>query len=269
MAVGHYENFPVGSVLLPRRLRHSVHAVYRFARYADDVADEGDATAEERLDALWRLDAELDRMRGGDVPQTPLMQDLALVVEEQGLPLGPFYDLLSAFRQDVVKTRYQDFAELMDYCRRSANPVGRLMLALYGENDRRMLAMSDGICSALQLINFLQDVAIDWKKDRVYLPADDLAQFRITHAQIAQGDAGGQWSPMMMKQIDRARRMLQAGAPLGRALKGRIGFEVRLIILGGDRILMKLHQAGGNVFKQRPVLGWRDWVVMCWRALRA
>jgi len=269
MAVAHYENFPVGSILLPRRLRNGVHAIYRFARYADDVADEGETDDMWRLDELWRLDAELDRIRAGQVPETELMRELALVIERHGLPLAPFYDLLSAFRQDVVKTRYHDFSELMDYCRRSANPVGRLMLSLYGVDDKRMLAMSDGICSALQLINFLQDIAIDWQKGRVYLPADELAHFRVTEEQIAALDAGGLWTPLMLKQIERARRMLQGGAPLGKQLKGRIGMELRLIILGGDRILQKLHRSGGNVFKERPRLNWRDWSVMFWRALFA
>jgi squalene synthase HpnC len=269
MSVGHYENFPVGSLLLPRRLRGAVHAIYRFARYADDLADEGEARLDDRLESLWRLDAELDLIRAGETPQMPLMRELAEVIERHGLPLAPFYDLLSAFRQDVVKTHYLNFPELMDYCRRSANPVGRLMLALYGETDARSLAMSDGICSALQLINFLQDVAIDWSKGRVYLPEDDLQRFRIRDSQIENGDAGGLWTPMMLKQIERARHLLQAGAPLGRRLRGRIGLEVRMIILGGDRILMKLHRSGGDVFHARPVLGWRDWLVMFWRAVRA
>jgi squalene synthase HpnC len=269
MAVGHYENFPVGSVLLPRRLRQGVHAIYRFARTADDIADEGNADASQRLEQLWLLDAELDRIGARQPALTPLMQELAQVVGQYQLSLTPFYALLSAFRQDVEKTRYRDFSEVMDYCRRSANPVGHLMLALYGENDRRSLAMADGICSALQLINFLQDVAVDWDKGRVYLPQEDLAAFGISEAQIAAADCSGQWTAMMLKQIERARKMLQAGAPLGRVLKGRIGLELRLIILGGDRILEKLYQSGGDVFRQRPVLGWRDWVLMCWRALRA
>ncbi|BEV70784.1 MULTISPECIES: squalene synthase HpnC [unclassified Paludibacterium] len=268
MSVGHYENFPVGSLLLPRRLRAAVHVIYRFARHADDLADEGDASPQARLDALQALRSELDLLAAGQPATLPLMQDLARVVESHALPLAPFYDLLSAFSQDVEKTRYQNFAELIDYCRRSANPVGRLMLALYGETDARSVAMSDGVCSALQLINFLQDVAIDWQKGRVYLPQEDLARFRVTEAQIAAGDAGGLWTPLMLKQIERARKLLQAGAPLGKRLRGRIGFELRLIILGGDRILQKLHAQGGNVFARRPVLGWRDWLWMIWRATR-
>ena len=268
MSVGHYENFPVGSILVPRRLRRAVHAIYHFARYADDVADEGEQRPEERLAELARLEAELNCIKRGDTPAMPMMQTLAREIAAHQLPLQPFYDLLSAFRQDVTKTRYASFADVMDYCRRSANPVGRLMLALYGVHDTRHLAMADGICSALQLINFLQDVAIDWKKDRIYLPQDDLERFRIREAQIANGDISGLWRPMMAKQIERTRKMLQAGAPLGKVLKGRLGLELRLIILGGDRILKKLHDSGGDVFHHRPVLTWKDWLYMLWRALR-
>ncbi|NDV12817.1 squalene synthase HpnC [Crenobacter caeni] len=269
MSVDHYENFPVGSIFLPRRVRRAVHAIYHFARSADDIADEGDASAEERLAALAALRAELDAIARGETPPSPMMQALAVEIRRHALPLPPFYDLLSAFSQDVVKTRYADFGELVDYCRRSANPVGRLMLALFGERDARAQAMSDGICTALQLINFLQDVAIDWQKGRVYLPQADLAHFRVSEAQIAAGDAGGLWGALMKKQIGRARNMLDAGAPLGRRLGGRFGFELRLIILGGERILKKLSDAGGDVFAHRPQLTARDWAYMLWRALRA
>ncbi len=269
MSVGHYENFPVGSVLLPRRMRRGVHAIYHFARTADDIADEGDAGADARLAGLAALSSALDEIGRGQLPQDPMMQNLAQAIAAHQLPLAPFYDLLSAFSQDVSKTRYQDFAEIVDYCRRSANPVGRLMLALYGEHDSKSLAMSDGICTALQLINFLQDVAIDWDKGRVYLPQSDMAKFRVSEAQIAAGDTSGLWTPLMLKEIGRARAMLAAGAPLGRRLKGRFGFEIRMTILGGERILQKLHASGGDVFKARPVLTRKDWLYMFWRALKA
>ncbi|MFC3532962.1 squalene synthase HpnC [Vogesella facilis] len=269
MAVDHYENFPVGSLALPRRMRKAVHVIYRFARHADDIADEGDAPAAERLAVLQALRAELDRIAAGQAPQQPLMQALAQVITERQLPLQPFYDLLSAFSQDVEKTRYQNFAELVDYCRRSANPVGRLMLALYGEHDSRSLAMSDGICTALQLINFWQDVAIDWQKGRVYIPQDDLAKFRIDEQQIARGDAGGVWPLLMDKEVKRALAMLQAGSPLALKLKGRFGLELRMIVLGGERILKKIHDARGDVFNHRPVLGWKDWPVIIGKALWA
>ena len=267
MSVNHYENFPVGSIMLPRRLRKPVHAVYAFARYADNVADEGDADNDARLAALAALRAELDLIGAGGVPQTALMRRL---YEEAVLPFGldlqPFYDLLSAFAQDVVKTRYQNFAELADYCRRSANPVGRILLQLYGEMDTRSLARSDGICTALQLINFWQDVAVDWRKGRVYIPQDDLAKFGVTEAQIAEGRADFAFQRLMAYQCGRAFKMLKAGAPLGRTLKGRIGFELRMIVVGGQIILQKLDGCRYNVFEQRPVLSKKDWWLIVKRA---
>ena len=159
-APNHYENFPVGSIVLPRRLRRPIHAVYAFARYADDLADEGDATPEERKSSLHFLACELDKIGAGQTPETVLMQRLqAEAVAPFSLPLQPFYDLLSAFEQDTHKTRYQHFGELVDYSRRSANPVGRIILHLYGQTDPQSVGQSDGICTALQLINFWQDVA--------------------------------------------------------------------------------------------------------------
>ncbi|PRP70445.1 squalene synthase HpnC [Chromobacterium amazonense] len=268
MSVGHYENFPVGSILLPRKMRRAVHAIYHFARYADDVADEGDADAAARLAELDRLEADLDRIAVGEPPRIALMAPLAVAIAEHALPLQPFRDLLSAFRQDVGKARYQSFGELVDYCRRSANPVGRLLLELYGETDPRSLAQSDGICTALQLINFWQDVAVDWQKNRVYLPQEDLSRFGVTEAQIAEGLCDAKWRALMLYQVERARKMLQAGAPLGRTLRGRLGLELRLIVMGGERILQKLHASEGDVFRQRPKLNSRDWAYMIWRACR-
>lgn len=269
MSVGHYENFPVGSILLPRRVRRAVHAIYRFARSADDIADEGDLPAAERLARLDAYRAELNRIEAGQAPQTPLFVELAAAIRRHDLPLQPFRDLLDAFGQDVVKTRYADVGEVIAYCRRSANPVGRLMLHLFGETDPQSLARSDGICTALQLINFLQDVEIDWRKDRVYLPQDELAKYRVSETQIASGDTSGLWGTMMLAQIKRARAMLAAGAPLGKKLGGRFGFELRMIVMGGEVILRKLHKSQGDVFRQRPVLGWRDWCYIVYRALRA
>jgi squalene synthase HpnC len=175
--------------------------------------------------------------------------------------------LLDAFSQDVVKTRYAHFGEVMEYCRKSANPIGRLLLMLYGDHDLKHHAWSDGICSALQLINFLQDVAVDYRKGRIYLPQDEMAKFGISERQIAEGRMDGLWQQFMKTQIERARRMLAAGAPLGLALKGRVGIEMRLIILGGERILAKLHESRGDMFKQRPTLGLADWLYMLRGAL--
>lgn len=267
-AVDHYENFPVGSLLLPRAMRRPIAIVYRFARSADDFADEGDFPAEERLGRLDGYRAELRRIAAGEIPETPLFRDLAReVIEAHRVPVQLFHDLLDAFSQDVVKTRYADFGELMQYCRRSANPVGRIVLHLAGQATERNLALSDGICAALQLINFWQDVAIDWKKDRVYIPQEDLLRFGVSEAQIAAGDSGGNWWPLMQFEIERARKLLQAGAPLGLLLPGRLGVEIRLTVMGGETILRKLHGERGDMFRHRPKLTAADWPRMLWRAL--
>lgn len=264
---GHYENFPVASVLLPARLRGPVRAIYAFARSADDIADEGDSTPAQRLAGLQAMREGLDAIAGGLTPADPLLSGLADAIRTHRLPLQPFHDLLDAFTQDVSKQRYAHFGEVMAYCRKSANPIGRLMLWLFGDEDARHQAWSDGICSALQLINFLQDVAVDYRKGRIYLPQDEMERFGISERQIAEGRADALWQQFMKFQIERARRMLAAGAPLGRALPGRLGLEMRLIVLGGERILFKLHESRGDVFHHRPALRLTDWLYMLRRAL--
>ncbi len=268
MSVNHYENFPVGSVLLPKRLRQPVHAIYHFARTADDYADEGNASNEERLASLAGLSQELDIIAAGKTPQTPLMQKLNQeAIQPYSLPLASFYDLLSAFSQDVVTKRYQTFDELVDYCRRSANPVGTLLLHLYGVTGKEHFAMSDAICSALQLINFWQDVAVDWQKNRVYIPQEDLIQFNVSETNIANGNINDNFRSLLKFECDRARTIMLSGAPLGRYLKGRIGFELRMIIQGGLCILDKLEQNRYDMFNHRPVLGWRDWILLTYNAV--
>lgn len=269
MSVDHYENFPVASILLPRRLRYPVTVIYRFARTADDIADEGDATPQERLAGLefWR--GELRRIAANTPRETPLGEELAAVVGEHALPLQLFHDLLDAFAQDVVKTRYADFPEVIDYCRRSANPVGRLLLHLYQRATPANLVYSDSICTALQLINFWQDVAVDWQKDRIYLPQEEMRRFGITEAGIAAGDTSGLWQPFLQAQVERARRLLWAGAPLAwGGLPGRLGLELRLVMRGGDTILNKIQAVQCDVFRRRPVLGPIDWVRMAGGTLR-
>jgi squalene synthase HpnC len=264
MGVGHYENFPVASLLLPAPLRPAVRAIYRFARTADDVADEGDAAPEARLAQLRRLGAEIDALG----PSSDRWPDLSAAVAEHGLALSPFHDLLSAFAQDVTTTRYEDWSALIDYCRRSANPIGRLLLALYRRSEPRLLAMSDAVCSGLQLTNFWQDVAIDWAKGRVYLPQEDLRKFGVPEEQIARQHADESWQRLMAFEVDRTRRMLHSGVPLAAELGGRIGLELRLVVEGGLRILERIDSARGDVFGHRPELSARDWTVMSWRALR-
>lgn len=269
-AIEHYENFPVASLLLPQAMRRPISIVYRFARSADDFADEGDLPDQERLRLLAGYRAELDRLRDGQPPQHALFRDLGReVIDNYHVPIQLFYDLLDAFSQDVVKTRYADFAELRHYCMRSASPVGRIVLHIAGQASPANLLMSDDICIALQLINFWQDVAIDWQKARVYLPQEDLQRFGVTEAQIAAGDTSGGWWPLLQYQIQRSQDLLQSGAPLGSRLPGRLGVEIRLTVLGGASILSKLLAVRGDMFQKRPRLRKRDWPFLFARALFA
>jgi squalene synthase HpnC len=262
MAVDHYENFPVASILLPRRIRRAVEIIYHFARTADDIADEGDTPDAERLAKLDTFRAELKRIETGETPQSPLFEALAEIVKKYDLPVQLLHDLLDAFSQDVVKKRYANYAELLDYCRRSANPVGRLLLHLYGEASPQNLIYSDQICTSLQLINFWQDVQKDDAIARIYLPLDEMARFGVTEAQIAEGRVDSAWQHLMQFQAERARNMMKCGAPLGSVLRGRIGLEMRLIIAGGMRILNKLEKNGYDMFNRRPVLRPLDWLIM-------
>ncbi len=252
---------------MPARLRAAVGVIYRFARSADDYADEGDALPAERLASLQAYRSELDRIASSRSPETALFADVARIVRDHELPLAPFYDLLSAFSQDVIKARYASFEELLDYCSRSANPVGRLMLHLFGAADAPNLRQSDAICSSLQLINFWQDVAIDWKKDRVYLPLDEMAHFGVTEAHIGQALSDTAWRELITFQMDRTRSMMMSGAPLGRELPGRFGLEIRITVRGGLAILDKLESANCDMFRHRPVLRWHDWPFLFLRAL--
>lgn len=267
MSVGHYENFPVASALLPARHRRAVVAIYRFARAADDIADEGDASAPERLAALDRFQQALDAIERGYATHTPPFSELAAAIDTHRLPIRLFRDLLSAFAQDVEVGRYPTFADVADYCRRSANPVGRLLLALYGVDDETSGRQSDAICTALQLANFWQDVAIDWRKGRVYLPLEDLARFGVDLTQIAEGVCDARWSRLMRFEIARTSALFDEGAALPRRLPWRAGIELRAVIAGGRRILQRIDRVDGDVFTRRPVLTGRDWLVVACRTL--
>lgn len=249
----HYENFPVASFLLPRGQRKPIAAIYAFARSADDIADEGDAGEAERLQQLDEMSQALHAIEQGAPPGQHLYIALADTIERQQLPIGLFHDLLSAFRQDVTCKRYTNFGELMDYCRRSANPVGRLLLHLNRQTEERQLAWSDAICSALQLINFLQDISQDYEENgRIYLPQDEMQRFHINEDTIREQRNNFEMKELIRYQIHRADKLLRAGSPLGLQLDGRFGLELRAIILGGARILEKLH-AQDDVFA-RPRL---------------
>lgn len=294
MAVDHYENFPVASLLLPRRLRIAVQDIYRYARSADDIADEGTATADERLAQLSDYHAALQQIADGALTlpdgdaRSPVFVPLSGTIRQHKLPMAPFHDLLSAFEQDVTTYRYADDGALLDYCRRSANPVGRLMLHLYEQATPDNLVQADAICTGLQLTNFWQDVAIDWRKGRIYLPSDKRARHGVSEDFIAgqtelaakaasqPGPAGvlsetlrshEGWQSLMREQVEQARALLTSGMPLAHRLPGRIGFELRLVVHGGLRILERLDQLHYDIFFQRPTLAKSDWVLLFWRAL--
>ena len=268
MTNAHYENFPVASPLLPPELRAPVRVIYAFARSADDLADEGDASPEERIAALNEYERELDHIDAGRTTNSQLFQQLALTLKDHHLNTQLLRDLLSAFRQDVVKTRYANFDELMDYCSRSANPVGRIMLALSDQHSPDLLEQSDAICSALQLINFWQDVAIDSEKSRIYIPQEDLAKFNVSEQAIAEGKADHRWRALMQFQVTRARSLMIKGAPLATHVGGRLGWELRFIVHGGLRIMEKIEAVNYDVFHRRPTLKKYDWLLLGWRALR-
>lgn len=269
----HYENFPVASVLLPARLRPAIAAIYAFARSADDFADEGDLPADERLRRLDEYRAELDRIERGEPTEHPVFQRLRPHIPRHRLPLPLFRDLLDAFAQDVVKDRYANYAELLDYCRRSANPVGRLLLHLFGAATPENLVRSDAICTALQLINHWQDVGVDLAKGqisgrgRIYLPADEMARFGVDEAMLFRRVAAADFCRLMAFQVGRARTLMQEGAPLGRSLQGRIGLEIRVIVAGGLAILDRIEAVGYDVFNRRPTLSSLDWPRLIFKAL--
>jgi phytoene synthase len=269
MTISHYENFPVASILLPPRLREPVAAIYAFARSADDFADEGERTAAQRLALLDGYQRQLDAIADGEPLEDPLFRRLADTIKVYRLPLRPFRDLLDAFSQDVEQTRYGDFRELMDYCSRSANPVGRLLLHLFNAASPKNLEYSDAICSSLQLINHWQDVGIDAAKPvpRIYLPMEDLVYYGVSETDIMRRTATADFRSLMRFQVERARKLMKEGEPLGWLLGGRIGLEIRTIVAGGLRILEKIEAVDYDVFQHRPVLERLDWPRILWRAL--
>jgi squalene synthase HpnC len=271
MPIDHYENFPVASLLLPRSLQVPVSRVYWFARSADDIADEGDADAAARIGALANYDRQLDRIERHEAldPGCAAEQFGALAELIHGWPLSirHFHDLLSAFTQDVSVKRYDSYEALLDYCNRSANPVGRLMLELYRQSHPALITKADAVCSSLQLINFWQDVEVDARKGRIYLPLEDLRRFGISQEQVLSGEPGPKWRDLMYFECERARQLMLRGASLVHALPGRIGLELRLVVQGGLRILERIEAVDYDVYRRRPTLGRSDWLRLLGRAL--
>jgi squalene synthase HpnC len=281
VGVDHYENFPVASLLCPPALRPPIRALYAFARTADDLADEGDAPTGDRLRSLAAFREDLDRLARGEPPSDRwgrVFPDLAVAQQAWQLPWAPLRALLSAFEQDVVRDRYANRAEVLDYCQRSANPVGRLLLHLYGIDSPAAHAWSDDICTGLQLANFWQDLGVDASRGRVYLPATDCARHGFGPDDLvnALSPAGARpperllqaSAAAMLEACDWAAGLLRRGAPLVHVVPGRAGWELRAVVQGGLRIVDKVRALGGRTLVARPTVGAPDLLPIGWRMLR-
>jgi squalene synthase HpnC len=268
VSVDHYENFPVASVLCPPALRPAVTAIYWFARTADDLADEGTASSADRLRDLDAFQADLLAVAAGGAPSprwAGVFERLRPVLVQFKLPLNLLNDLLSAFRQDVRQPRYTDRAELLDYCRRSANTIGRLLLHLYGVSASDALRQADDICTALQLANFWQDLSIDRPRGRHYLVESDCRRHGLSIDTASPRDAGA--PTLLADLVEWTRGLMHSGAPLAHALPGRAGWELRLVVQGGLRVLEKTEALGAAALTQRPRIGVLDAPLLLWRAL--
>src|SRR5262245_26857140 len=270
MARAHYENFPVGSLLAPKDRRKHIYSIYAFARTADDFADEGYETGEltesRRLAALDDWERKLEDCYQGRADH-PVFIALAETVRELRLPIQLFRGLLSAFKQDVVKRRYADFDEVLDYCARSANPVGRLILLLFNYREGRLAELSDCVCTALQLANFWQDVEVDIRKDRIYLPQNEMARFGVSVDDLLEKRFSARYAALLKFQVDRTREMFNRGKSLPNLVSGRLAVELRLTWLGGTRILERIEEMGYDTLNSRPKISTADKISLLVKAL--
>ncbi len=265
-AAGHYENFPVASFLIPRRLRKHVAIVYKFARIADDIADEGNDSPEERLKKLSEFEYDFrSALKSGS--KNPFWAALINTIDEFNLSPGYFLDLISAFKQDVVKSRYADFGELLDYCKRSANPVGRLILELWKINDEKAKYFSDKVCTALQLTNFYQDVSVDLKKNRIYIPLNEIEKFGVKENDFYKSEINDKFKKLMIYQIERTEKLFNEGEQLLDYLYGLLKYEIAWTILGGKKILYKIKKNDYNVLKKRPALHKFEFIGLFFKAI--
>ncbi len=265
LADSHYENFPVASLLLPKRLRKHVAALYAFARIADDMSDEPEYEGRRRECLLnWRsMLADI----GKRPPTHPVFLALGSTLKELELPKEPFDDLLSAFLQDTEKSRYATYDELVDYCRRSANPVGRIVLMIHGYKDPELFRYSDAICTALQLTNFWQDISVDLKKDRVYIPEEDFKAHGYSPADLRMGVYNDRFKSLMKFEVSRARALFEQGRPLPEKLRWPLSLEIRLTWYGGMQILKLIRKLDFDTIRTRPTLKKREWIPLVARAL--
>jgi phytoene synthase len=261
----HYENFPV-AWLVPREKRRYVHALYAFMRAADDFADEPMYEGH-RADKLDQWEARLHAAYAG-AAEDPIFIALRETVTRLDIPKSLLLDLLSAFRQDTVKQRYDTWDELLDYCRRSADPVGRLVLLVFGEREPGLAALSDSICTALQLTNHWQDLAIDLRRGRLYVPAELRERFGVKEWDLNAGQVTPAFRALMGELIARTRERFAHGRPLCDRVGRGLRFELRLTWLGGSRILDRIEESGYDVFRRRPRHGPVDKLGLAWRAWR-
>lgn len=252
-AKAHYENFPVISLFLPKQIRSHVAVVYKFARLADDIADEGNLPPSERLDSLKDFRAELQKSLEGS-PQSEFWKALIYTVNSFSLSHKNFFDLLSAFEQDISKKRYSNFEDLLDYCSRSANPVGRIILEFFNIRSEEAVKYSDNICTALQLTNFYQDIKIDLEKDRIYLPEDEMQKFGVDEKSFVKDENNSNFKSLLRYQIERADMLFQEGKKLIPFLPRSLKYQIKWTILGGEEILKKIRSIDYEVLTTRPKL---------------
>ncbi len=266
IATGHYENFPVGSWIIPREKRRYVHAIYAFARQADDFADEKIYREEERENLLKEWETRLEECINKE-PDHPVFIALKETIERFNIPLELLKDLIAAFRMDTVNRRYQKASDLLTYCRYSANPVGRIVLYLFGYKDPDLHALSDSICTGLQLANFWQDVSIDLEKDRIYLPLEDMERFGYTVDQLKSHIVNDAFRGLLANEIELTRNLFRQGLPLCDKVGGGLSFELKAVCSGGMRILEKIEENGYDVFNKRPVITMLDKIKIISRVL--
>jgi len=276
--VEHYENFPVASILLPKELRKAVYTIYKFARNADDISDEGEALPYKRLQALNLYSNYLKDITNNNllISSPKLFIDLNYIIKKHNISIQYLHDLLKAFKQDIMINSYNNKQQVLNYCKFSANPVGRILLQIYKCYDNQNNIYSDAICTSLQLINFYQDAAIDYKKKRFYISRETLCKYGLSHNSISEmikhknpknHTEWKNWQNMMFDEVHFAQRMLLSGLPLCKNLPIKISLEIKCIIYGANEICNKLHKNKYEVFNNRPVLKWYNWFTIIYKAL--
>ena len=264
-AKSHYENFPVVSYLIPKNLRKHIAVIYQFARQADDIADEGNLTPEERLTQLNKFTNDFSNALNGNYSNS-FWKALASTINQFDLTHQLFFDLLTAFKQDVTKKRYSDYEELLNYCKHSANPVGRIILELFNIRDEALMIYSDNICTALQLTNFYQDVKVDYEKNRIYLPEDEMKNFGVTKNIFTLSKINSNFKKLLLFQTKRTRQLFGEGKKLLSSLPGLLKYEIKWTILGGEEILNKIEKLDFDVLNNRPKLSKIDYFLIMIKA---